>query len=92
MNPNGRLDKRKRALRIEAELEDDEDEPYQSSLHEFDDLWDLAAKCINLDDTSNTKKTTVVPMTPPSMEAPAGHQVRRPSAFQENGCDLCPCL
>ncbi|KAI8141840.1 hypothetical protein BJV82DRAFT_164603 [Fennellomyces sp. T-0311] len=72
----GRLHQR-RAVQAAMEVDnddDEDDEPYECSLTEFDDFWDLAANCFRYQEARVRNQ----PQTErPSLKAAAGHMRRR---------------
>lgn len=67
-----RLGKR-RHVQMLAEFEDEDEEPYECSLTEFDDLWDLTARAIEY---VEPRFRSGADRKEPSMDAPGGKLVR----------------
>lgn len=71
----GRLHQRQLAKIVSLEIkEEDDEEPYQCSLSEFEDFWDLLGECVYFRGAAK-KKTK--PADRPSLQAPGGHKRRR---------------
>lgn len=71
MHGTTRLGKR-RHVQMLAEFEDEDEEPYECSLTEFDDLWDLTARAIEY---VEPRFRSGADRKEPSMDAPGGKLV-----------------
>ncbi|CDS09049.1 hypothetical protein LRAMOSA10409 [Lichtheimia ramosa] len=76
MHGTTRLGKR-RHVQMLAEFEDEDEEPYECSLTEFDDLWDLTARAIEY---VEPRFRSGADRKEPSMDAPGG-KLRRQQAL-----------